>query len=95
MKTTLPNGKEIKVINIDFETTKEDWNEYKLEDGTVLKFKAVVSSIVRTDNHDFVTGNPIYQIRSTNIVKIRVPEKLKRLPPKNNPNKKVSGMEVG
>lgn len=92
MKTHLPNGK---VTDIDFETKKEDWNEYKLEDGSVLKFKTVVSNVIRTENHDPMTGDPIYQVRSTNVVRIKVPERLKKLPSKNNPDKEIIGMEVG
>nr|MBC8520613.1 hypothetical protein [Methanomicrobia archaeon] len=51
LKVRLPNGREIEAMDVDFETKKEDWNEYKLEDGTVLKFKTVVSSIIRTEDH--------------------------------------------
>lgn len=92
MNAHLPNGK---VTDVDFEPIKEDWNEYKLEDGTVLKFKTVVRGVIRTDSHDSITGDPIYQVRSTNIVRVKVPEELKKLPPKNNLSKEASGMEVG
>jgi hypothetical protein len=42
-------GKEIDGISLNFKTLKENWNEYDLEDGTTLKFKSVVSDIVRVE----------------------------------------------
>ena len=80
MKVRLPDGREIEAIDVDFETVKEDWNEYKLEDGTILKFKTIVSSIVRTEEYDPMTGDPVYHVRSTNVLRVKVPEELKRLP---------------
>ena len=80
MKVRLPDGREIEAMDVDFETMKEDWNEYKLEDGTILKFKTIVSSIVRTEEYDPMTGDPVYHVRSTNVLRVKVPEELKRLP---------------
>lgn len=80
LKVRLPDGREIEAIDVDFETVKEDWNEYKLEDGTILKFKTIVSSIVRTEEYDPMTGDPVYHVRSTNVLRVKVPEELKRLP---------------
>ena len=72
---------------VDFDTVCEDWNEYKLKDGTTLKVKLVLVKAVRTDNYDQF-GDPVYMVNSQNIVKItNVPEKLKR--------KKASSTYVG
>ena len=96
MKVRLPNGREVEAMDVDFETVKEDWNEYKLEDGTILKFKTVVSSIIRTEDYDPMTGDPVYHIRSTNILRANVAEELKRLPSgAGKPGEKEEGMEVG
>jgi hypothetical protein len=95
MKVRLPNGSEVEATNVDFETLNEDWNEYKLEDGTVLKFKTVVSSIIRTENYDPMTGDPVYHVRSTNILRVKVPDELKQLPASRKPNNEDEGMEVG
>lgn len=94
VKVRLPNGREIEAMDVDFETIKEDWNEYKLEDGTVLKFKTIVSSIIRTEDYDPMTGDPVYHVRSTNILRVKVPEELKRLPAAAKPGEK-GGVEVG
>jgi len=95
MKVRLPNGSEVEATNVDFETMKEDWNEYKLEDGTVLKFKTVVSSIIRTENYDPMSGDPVYHVRSTNILRVKVPDELKRLPASRKQSEEGGGMEVG
>lgn len=95
MKLRLPNGSEVEATNVDFETMKEDWNEYKLEDGTVLKFKTVVSSIIRTENYDPMSGDPVYHVRSTNILRVKVPDELKQLPALRKQSEEGEGMEVG
>jgi hypothetical protein len=81
-------------MDVDFETVREDWNEYRLEDGTILKFKTIVSSIIRTEEHDPMTGDPVYHVRSTNILRVKVPEELKRLPTTAKPDKEGGGVEV-
>ncbi len=95
MKVRLPNGSEVEATNVDFETMQEDWNEYKLEDGTVLRFKTVVSSIIRTENYDPMTGDPVYHVRSTNILRVKVPDELKRLPASRKSSGEGEGVEVG
>lgn len=90
----LPNGMEVEAIDVDFTTVNEDWNEYRLEDGTVLKFKTVVSSIIRTENYDPMTGDPVYHVRSTNLLRVKVPDELKRLPGKKKSKKAEEGVEV-
>jgi len=91
MKLKLPNGREIQAVDIDFKSASENWNEYHLEDGTVLKFKTIVTGIIRTEDFDVTTGDPIYHVRSTNIIKVKVPEKLKL----HSHKVKEGGMEVG
>ena len=90
MKIALPDGRKIEATDVDFRTEKEVWNEYVLEDGSVLKFKTIVSSIIRTEDYSS-TGDPIYLIRSTNISRVKVPEEMKLV---NTKKKSVEGMEV-
>ena len=88
----LPNGRKIEATNVDFDVEKEDWNKYILKDGSILKFKAVISSVIRTENYDPDTGKPIYIIQSTNISQVSVPEELRLINTKQT--KKVEGVEV-
>ena len=66
---------------VDFENEKEEWNVYKLADGTTLKVKLVLVNVVRSRDKYDPLGNPIYGITSQNIVKVlNAPKKLKRKP---------------
>ena len=91
-KIILPNGRKVEATSVDFDVEKEDWNKYILKDGSILKFKAVISSVIRTEEYDPNTGNPIYIIQSTNISQVNVPEDLRLINTKQI--KKVEGMEV-
>ena len=91
-KITLPDGREVEATDVDFKSIKEVWNEYELEDGSVLKFKTIVSRVVRTEDYDLMTGDPVYQIHSTNISRVKVPEEMKYIPKKQS--KRVEGVEV-
>jgi len=73
-------GREVDATEVDFQTRKEDWNEYQLMDGTVVKMKLVVSEIFRIEGMYDETGNPVYQIKSTNLPVVKSPDALKRKP---------------
>ncbi len=73
-------GHEVDATEIEFQTRKEDWNEYQLMDGTVIKMKLVVSEIFRIDGAYDTEGNPTYQIKSTNLPVVKPPDALKRKP---------------
>ncbi|MDP1720295.1 MAG: hypothetical protein Q8L08_04765 [Candidatus Nanopelagicaceae bacterium] len=74
-----PNGNEIDGIIMPFQAGGEYWNEYLVEDGTVVKIKLVVSEVLRLDGQfDPNTGDPIYIIQSTNITNVSAPENLRK-----------------
>ncbi len=73
-------GREVDATEVEFQTRKEDWNEYQLMDGTVIKMKLVVSQIFRIDGRYDNEGNPTYQIKSTNVAAVTSPDTLKRKP---------------
>ena len=64
----------IEAEDMEFQTVREDWNEYAVEDGYSVRIKLVVSSILKTDERDG-QGNPVYVVQSTNIVKVLAPER--------------------
>ncbi len=53
---------------MDFLTRKEDFNEYQLEDGKVLRIKMVVTRIIRLEGETAPDGSPVYLIQSQNVV---------------------------
>ena len=71
-------GKVVDAIELDFKTKKEEWNEYEVIDGTTIRVKLVTSNIVRVQNRYDDEGNPIYLVKSTNVVGVSVPDNLKK-----------------
>lgn len=55
---------------MEFEPVKEDWNIYRLKDGTLVKIKVVATEIFRLSEIDELTGRPNYLVRSTNAIAI-------------------------
>ncbi len=53
-------GVEFDVSEVPVVDMREYFNEYKLEDGTILKVKGAVVSILRVDNQYLPDGNPVY-----------------------------------
>ncbi len=70
-------GREIMGEEVEFESEREAWNVYILQDGTKLKLKSVVASIVRLDEYK-PDGEPIYLVNASNVVTADVPDSLKR-----------------
>jgi hypothetical protein len=61
-------GKQVEGNPVDFLTRKEDFNEYQLADGKILRIKMVVTRIIRLEEEKAPDGNPIYLIQSQNVV---------------------------
>jgi len=70
-------GKTVDGLIINYETIKENWNEYKLDDGTLLKAKSILTQVVRTKKFD-KQGNPIYHYTTSAIATVIVPDELKK-----------------
>uniref|UniRef100_A0A7J2TLD4 Uncharacterized protein n=1 Tax=Archaeoglobus fulgidus TaxID=2234 RepID=A0A7J2TLD4_ARCFL len=64
---------------LDFRARKEEWMSVFLEDGTVIRFKSVLTRVFDTGQKD-ILGEPIYRIDSQNIVVARAPDELKGQP---------------
>ncbi len=72
-------GHQVDATLIDVNQTSERWNEYFLEDGSVLKMKLVLTKVYRVDEQYDGDGNPVYVMQSTNVTAINCPQHLKRL----------------
>jgi hypothetical protein len=73
-----PDDKPYEGLYIPVRESHEVWNEYILEDGTVLRMKLVVTEVYRIEGLYDNDGNPVYQVKSSNVVAIRPPDSLKR-----------------
>jgi hypothetical protein len=72
--------REVSGEEVEFETEREGFNIYVLHDGTRLKFKAVVASIIRLDAYS-PNGEPLYMVNASNVMVADVPDSLKRKSP--------------
>jgi hypothetical protein len=62
--------------DMPFKTVREDWNEYKIDDGTV-SVKPVATVISKSSKFD-MNGDPIYNVQHQSIVKGNVPRKSRK-----------------
>jgi hypothetical protein len=76
-KVPLPGGNEGEAEVISFRASNENWNDYLLDDGTVLRMKLVVTEVLRVTNQYDQQGNPVYMVTSTNVMAIDAPDELK------------------
>lgn len=74
-------GEEVEATPIETAQASEVWNQYLLEDGSVLKIKLVVTKILRLEGKFDDENNPVYLVKSTNVISIKSPDSLKRKMP--------------
>lgn len=53
-----------------YSIVSEEWNEYVLEDGTVVRIKSSVIEILRTNKFDR-NGDPIYYVNTSQLLGIK------------------------
>jgi len=72
------NGKMYEAESIEINQANESWNQYLLDDGSVLKLKTVVTNIVRLEGVYDNEGNPVYVVKSGNVITATPPEHLRK-----------------
>lgn len=77
-KIKTPDGRELDATIVDVNSAQEQWNQYLLSDSTILKMKVVVTEVVRVDGEYDAEGNPVYVVKSTNVLAVSPPEELKK-----------------
>jgi len=68
-----PNGEPIDAVEVGFRALGEHWNEYLLDDNSVVKLKLVVTSVNRVEGHTDAKGQPVYVVESTNVMSVSAP----------------------
>ena len=58
-------GQKVDAFDVPIEESTERWTELRLEDGSVLRAKPVISAVHRIDAKKDPSGNPIYSITAT------------------------------
>lgn len=61
-------GKEISGEDMAFQVGDEPWVDYKLEDGSVVRVRLVVTNIVRSNEVEMDGGDPLVLIKSKTVV---------------------------
>jgi len=79
-KTVRLGNQEFEGEVVPFRGDVEHWNEYLLDDGSVVRMKIVAVEMVRVDGQYDAEGNPLYMINSTNVTHVSSPDELKGRP---------------
>lgn len=67
-------GNTVEAEIMTFKPIDEPWSLYKLDDGTTLKVKIVLSDVFKLAQPDPVTGLPQVMIRASQVVSVDAPE---------------------
>ena len=71
-------GREVDAIDVNFKVGREDWNQYQLADGTELRMRLIVSAVYMVPGEHDQDGNPVYVVKSGNIIVANSPDHLKK-----------------
>ncbi len=71
-------GKMVLAEDLTFDTDKEPWTTYTLEDGTILKIKYALAKVCRLTDTFKPDGEPIYVFQVGGLTHIEAPEHLKK-----------------
>ncbi len=71
-------GRQYDAVPVEANQSNEYWNQYLLEDGTILKLKTVVMNIARLNEAYTPEGDPVYVVKSSNIVTTTCPDALRK-----------------
>ncbi len=64
------------IVNVN--SSSEHWNQYLLEDGTMLKLKCVLTEAFKADGKFDADKNPLYMVRTQNVLTVISPDELKK-----------------
>ena len=70
--------REVEATPVSSTSSDEHWNQYLLEDQTVIRLKLVATEFLRIDGEYDPDGNPVYMVKSTNVVSVESTQLRKR-----------------
>jgi hypothetical protein len=73
-----PDGNDYEAELVGFRSSGEHFNEYLLDDGTVLKLKLVLTEALRIKDLYDGQGNPVYYLQHSQVTSTDCPDNLKR-----------------
>lgn len=78
VKVQGPGGGMVDAVEVGVEEATERWTDLKLADGTVIRIKTVVLTVLRLEGQYDQDGNPMYQIKANQIMTASSPDILKK-----------------
>lgn len=63
-KKIVHGGREVEAAVLDFSVVQEGVAQYKLEDGTILRVKPILVSVLRVEGEVNELGEPVYLLQS-------------------------------
>lgn len=73
-----PGGPLKDAEQVEVQQASEQWNQYLLADGSVVRLKTIVTEVWRIIDEFDAEGNPAYIVRSRNVVTVTAPDELRR-----------------
>lgn len=73
-----PDGTPVEGTVVPFQTVVENFNEYLLDDGAVMRVKTVLADVVRLDGVYDAEGQPVYMMNYQQVVNLSVPDELRK-----------------
>ena len=67
-------GQNVDGDDVTFTVVKEDWNTYQLHDGTEIRVRLIVHQVVKIPGEVDEQGNPVYVVRSNNVLVVKPAE---------------------
>jgi hypothetical protein len=62
------DGRDVTGESVAFETKGEQWSEYVLTDGSLMKLKTVLMDVVRLDDEYTAQGDPVYMFTAQQVL---------------------------
>ena len=77
-KVQAPDGKIVDAVEVEIAESSEKWTEITLTDGTTIRTKPVILSVLRLENVYDQEGNPVYQLKANQVMVASSPDNLKK-----------------
>jgi hypothetical protein len=77
-KLNLPGIGLVDGIEVGVLESTERWTDIKLQDGTTLRVKPVIMSVVRVDGRYDQQGNPMYAVQTGQAMTADAPDHLRK-----------------
>ena len=71
---------DVDALEMPYQNIAEHWNEYLLNDGSVLRLKSVVTNILKLVDRYDAEGNPQYLVKSAQIVSVSASDRARKPP---------------